>query len=78
MVGKIAGKANKMLNMFKWELISSDPGYFQGFSLVRPHLEKVVQSCNSHLLYDIDKIEWVKWRDTKIPIVFEKYKYEEI
>ena len=46
-------------------------------SLVRPHLGYAVQAWNPHLQMDIDKIERVQRRATRIPFGFEKLEYEE-
>ena len=46
-------------------------------SLVRPHLEYAVQAWNPYLQGDIDKIERVQRRATRIPTGFEKFEYED-
>ena len=46
-------------------------------SLVTPHLEYAVHASNPHLEGDIDKIEIVQRRATRIPFGFEKFEYEE-
>ena len=45
--------------------------------LVRPHLEYAVQAWNSHLKRDIEKIERVQRRATRIPTGFGKVGYDE-
>ena len=42
-----------------------------------PYLEYVVQAWNPHLQGEIDKIERVKRRATRIPTGFEKLEYED-
>ena len=46
-------------------------------SLVRPHLEYDVQAWNPHLQTDIDKVESVQRRTTRILTGFGKLEYEE-
>ena len=58
---------------------SREPGLWKDLnvSLVRPHLEYAVQAWNLHLHGDIDKIERVQRRVTRIPTGFEKLEYED-
>ena len=78
-VDRMIGKANRMLDMLKRTFESRDPGLWKDLyvSLVRPHLEYVVQVWNPHLQGDIDKIERVQRRATRIPFGFAKLQYEE-
>ena len=46
-------------------------------SLVKSHLEYVVQAWNPHLQGYIDKIERVQRRATRIPTGFDKLEYED-
>ena len=79
-VDRMVGKANRMLGMLKRTFESRDPGLWKDLyvSLVRPHLEYVVQVWNPHLQGDIDKIERVQRRATRIPFGFAKLQFEEI
>ena len=78
-VDRMVGKANRMLGMLKKTFESRDPKLWKELyvSLVRPHLEYAVQAWNPHLQGEIDKIERVQRRATRIPFGFEKLVYEE-
>ena len=58
---------------------SKEPGLWKDLyvSLVRPHLEYAVQVWNPYLQGDIDKIERVQRRATRVPTGFEKFEYED-
>ena len=45
------------------------------FSIVRPHLKYAVKAWNSHLEGDIEKLEIVQRKTTRIPIGFDKLQY---
>ena len=72
------GKANRTVGMLKRTFESREPGLWKDLyvSLVRSHLEYVVQAWNLHSQGDIDKIERVVRRATRILAVFEKFEYE--
>ena len=78
-VDRMVGKANRMLGMPKKTFESKDPKLWKELyvSLVRPHLEYAVHAWNPHLKDEIDKIERVQRRATRIPFGFEKLVYEE-
>ena len=78
-VDRMVSKANRTLGMLKRTFESRDPGLWKDLnvSLVRPHLEYAVQAWNLHLHGDIDKIERVQRRVTRIPTGFEKLEYED-
>ena len=65
--------------MLKRTFESRDPGLWKDLyvSLVRPHLEYAVQVWNPHLQGDIDKIERVQRKATRIPFGFAKLQYED-
>ena len=58
---------------------SREPGLWKDLnvSLVRPHLEYAVQAWNPYLQGDIDKIERVQRRATRIPTGFKKFENED-
>ena len=68
-------KAKRIQRTFE----SRDPKMWKDLyvSLVRPHLEYAVQAWNPHLQADIDKVESVQRRTTRIPTGFGKLEYEE-
>ena len=74
--------ANKVLGMNRRSFVCKDREIILQLykSLVRPHLEYCVQAWRPHLQKDIDLIEGVQWRATKItkmiPILKNK-SYEE-
>ena len=78
-VDRMVGKANRTLGMLKRTFESREPGLWKDLyvSLVRPLLEYAVQAWNPHLQGDIDKIERVQRRVTRIPTGFEKLEYED-
>ena len=68
----MVGKANRILGMLKRIFVSRDLGLWKDLyvSLVRPHLEYVVQAWNPHLEGYIDRIERVQRRATRIRFGF--------
>jgi len=78
-VDTMVGKPNKTLGMLKRTFENREPGLWKDLyvSLVRPHLEYAVQAWNPHLQGDIDKIERVQRRATRIPTGFDKLEYED-
>ena len=78
-VDRMVGKANRTLGMNKRTFESKEPGLWKDLYvfLVRPHLEYAVQVWNLHLQGDIDKIERVQRRASRIPTDFEKLEYED-
>ena len=63
----MVGKANWKIGMLKRTFKSREPGLWKcGLSLVMPHFEYAVQAWNSHLQGDIDKIERVQRRASRI------------
>ena len=72
-------KANRILDMLKRTFETRIPNMWKDLyvSLVRPHLEYAVQAWNPHLQADIDKVESVQRRATRIPTGFGKLEYEE-
>jgi hypothetical protein len=78
-VNRRVAKANRILGMLKRTFESRDPELWKDLyvSLVRPHLEYAVQAWNPHLQGDIERIERVQRRATRIPFGFDKLEYEE-
>ena len=72
-------KVNRILGMLKRTFMSRDLGICKYFyvPLVRPHLDYAVLVWNPHLEGDIDRIEKVQRRATKMPFGFAKLEYEE-
>ena len=78
-VDRMVEKANRLLCMPKRTFESRDPKLLKELyvSLVRPHLEYAIKAWNPHLQGEIDKIERVQRRATRISFGFEKLVYEE-
>ena len=78
-VDRMVGKANRILGMLRRTFESREPKLWKELyvSLVRSHLEYALQAWNRHLQSELDKIERVQRRATRIPIGFEKLDYEE-
>ena len=72
-------KANIILVMLKRTFESREPELWKNLyvCLVRPHLEYAVQAWNPYLQGDIDKVERVQRRATRVPTGFEKFEYED-
>ena len=64
-----ASKANRMLGLLKRTFISRDLYLWKKLYMIyiRPHLEFASAAWNPHLQQDIDTLEKVQWRATKIP-----------
>ena len=78
-VDRMVGKVNRTPGMLKRTFESRQSKLWKDLfvSLVRPHLEYDVQTWNPHLQGDIEKIERVRRRATRIPTGFEKLEYEQ-
>ena len=76
-VDRAVAKANRILGMLKRTFESMHPGLWKDLyvSLVMAHLEYAVQAWNSHLHGDIEKIERVQKRATRIPIGSDKLEF---
>jgi ribonuclease P/MRP protein subunit RPP40 len=74
-----ASKGNRVLGMLKKTFVSRDPDLWKNLytSLVRPHLEYAVQVWNPYLQKDVDEIERVQHRASRIPENFSNLEYEE-
>ena len=72
-------KANRILGMFKRIFVSRDLGFWKDLyvSLVRTYLEYAVQAWNPHMEADIERIERVQRRATRISFGFEILEYDE-
>ena len=78
-IEKIVAKANKILGMLVKTFSNRDVDIWKKFyvSLVRPHLEFASTVWSPHLLGDIDMLEKVQERATKIPFELRGLSYEE-
>ena len=76
---KVVNTANRIIGMIKrsFSYLSKDITIQLYKSLVRPHLEYCVQVWRPHLRKDIDNIEKVQRRITKMVFGLEKLSYEE-
>lgn len=74
-----AKKANRILGMIKRTIISREKEIILQLykTLVRPHLEYCVQAWSPYLRQDIDKLEKVQRRATKMIKGFSKFTYDE-
>ena len=74
-----AAKANRILGIIKKSFSSRDPVMLTKLykALVRPHLEYCIQAWNPYLQRDIDTLEKVQRRATKMMSGFENLPYEE-
>ena len=74
-----ASKANKVLGMLKKTFVCRESELWKKLyiSLVRPHLEYAVQVWNPYYEKDIEIIEKVQRRATKIPTELSNLEYEE-
>ena len=76
---KVVNTANRIIGMIKrsFSYLSKEITIQLYKSLVRPHLEYCVQVWRPHLRKDIDNIEKVQRRITKMVFGLEKLSYEE-
>ena len=76
--GIAAAKANRILGIIKKTFISRDSSVITKLykSLVRPHLEYAIQAWSPYLLCDVDTLEKVQRRATKIVAGIEELSYE--
>jgi len=74
-----AAKGNKILGILKKTFVSRDTELWRKLftSLVRPHLEYAVQVWNPYLEKDIEVIEKVQRRSSKVPDELKNLEYEE-
>ena len=65
----VISKANKMIRMLKNTFINRDIKLWKQLytSMIRPHLEYAIQVWNPYQIGDIDIIEIVQRRASKIP-----------
>ena len=68
-INHAVNKANRMLVILKRTFESRDLFLRKNIyvSLIRPHLEYIVQACNPNLIGDIDKLETIQKRALKNP-----------
>ena len=78
-VKEITKKANQMLGIIKHSFSNLSTEKFKILykSYVRPHLEYAVQAWSPHLRKDIEAIEKVQRRATKLPRELKELSYEE-
>lgn len=78
-VKEITKKANQMLGIIKHSFSNLNTEKFKILykSYVRPHLEYAVQAWSPHLRKDIEAIERVQRRATKLPSELKDLPYEE-
>ena len=75
----MVGKANKALGILKRSFVSRESKLWKTLytSLVRPHLEYASSVWNSLLQREIDELEKVQRRATRIPTDAYRLEYEE-
>ena len=78
-VSKAASKANSMLGMLKRTFVSRDKNIWKKLytTYVRPHLEFAVSAWNPYLQKDINTLEKVQRRATKVSYPIKNLKYED-
>ena len=78
-VSKAASKANSMLGMLKRTFVSRDKKIWKKLytTYVRPHLEFAVSAWNPYLQKDINTLEKVQRRATKVSYPIKNLKYED-
>ena len=74
-----AKKGNRILGMIKRTIVSRDKEIILKLykTLVRPHLEYCIQAWNPHLRQDIELLEKVQHRATKMIKGYQRLSYEE-
>ena len=77
-IREVTARANKILGSLKKAFVCRDSGLWKNLytSLVRPHLEYAVQVWSPTREMDIDSIEKVQARATKIPTSMRNIGYE--
>ena len=75
----MVGKANKVLGLLKRSFVSRESKLWKNLytSIVRPHLEYASSVWKSLLQKEIDELEKVQKRATRIPTDAYKLKYED-
>ena len=78
-VNKAAAKANSMLGMLKRTFVTRETGIWKKLytTYVRPHLEFANSAWQPYLKQDIQTLEKVQHRATKVPQDLKKHSYEE-
>ena len=77
-IGKITAKANSILGLIRSTFRFLDVNMMKSLylSLIRPHLEYAAQIWSPHYQYDIDKLESIQKRATKMPLAMRDKDYE--
>ena len=78
-INSVWNRANRVLGMLKRTFISKETDRRKIFyiSMIRPHLEYAVQVWNPRLIGDIERLEKVQQRATKIPTKLSKMSYDQ-
>jgi hypothetical protein len=78
-IGMVVAKANRMLGMLRKTFVSRDLRLWGNLyvSLVRPHLEYAVQVWNPTHRKNIEVLEKVQRRATRLPVGLRTLRYEE-